>query len=173
MTTMTRREEFTRAHGTAPMLLLAFELGESRWKLGFTVGLGQKPRCVQIPARDTKRVLEEITRAKVRFGLLTDVPVMSCYEAGRDGFWLHRWLVAHGVSNHVIDSSSIEVNRRARRAKTDCAAGHPHVLGDARGSIVAPRIRPPRATARGSRLGCFVPYRIRCGPHARRHAVAA
>jgi len=44
---------------------------------------------------------------------------VSCYEAGRDGFWLHRWLVAHAVSNHVIDSSSIEVNRRARRAKTD------------------------------------------------------
>jgi transposase len=44
---------------------------------------------------------------------------MSCYEAGRDGFWLHRWLVAHAVNNHVIDSSSIEVNRRARRVKTD------------------------------------------------------
>jgi transposase len=46
-------------------------------------------------------------------------PVVSCYEAGREAFWLHRWLVAQRVSNHVIDSSSIEVNRRARRAKTD------------------------------------------------------
>ena len=44
---------------------------------------------------------------------------MSCYEAGREGFWLHRWLVAHAVNNQVIDSSSIEVNRRARRAKRD------------------------------------------------------
>ena len=43
----------------------------------------------------------------------------SCYEAGRDGFWLHRWLIAQGVENVVVDSSSIEVNRRARRAKTD------------------------------------------------------
>ena len=46
-------------------------------------------------------------------------PVISCYEAGRDGFWLHRWLLAQDVMNHVVDSSSIEVNRRARRAKTD------------------------------------------------------
>jgi transposase len=45
--------------------------------------------------------------------------VISCYEAGRDGFWLHRWLLTQGVTNHVIDSASIEVNRRARRAKTD------------------------------------------------------
>jgi transposase len=45
--------------------------------------------------------------------------VISCYEAGRDGFWLHRYLMAHGITNHVVDSSSIEVNRRARRAKTD------------------------------------------------------
>lgn len=46
-------------------------------------------------------------------------PVRSCYEAGRDGFWLHRWLLAHEVENVVVDASSIEVNRRARRAKTD------------------------------------------------------
>jgi transposase len=45
--------------------------------------------------------------------------VMSCYEAGRDGFWLHRWLLEQGIHNVVVDSSSIEVNRRARRAKSD------------------------------------------------------
>ena len=43
----------------------------------------------------------------------------SCYEAGRDGFWLHRWLIEHGIDNIVVDSASIEVNRRARRVKTD------------------------------------------------------
>jgi hypothetical protein len=90
--------------------LLAFELGERVWKLGFTTGLGQRPRLRQIPARATDRILEEIARAKVRFRLPTTTPVVSCYEAGREAFWLHRWLVAHGVSNHVIDSSSIEVN---------------------------------------------------------------
>jgi transposase len=120
MATMTRTQESTAVPtATVPMLLLAFELGERSWKLGFTIGLGQQARIKQVPARDTARVVEEITRAKGRFRLPDDAPVASCYEAGREGFWLHRWLVAHGVSNHVIDSSSIEVNRRARRAKTD------------------------------------------------------
>jgi transposase len=47
------------------------------------------------------------------------VRIVSCYEAGFDGHWLHRWLLDHGVVNYEIDSSSIEVSRRARRAKTD------------------------------------------------------
>jgi transposase len=120
MMTLTRTEESTAvATAVVPTLLLAFELGERTWKLGFTTGLGQQPRIRQIPARATDRLVEELARAKGRFKLPADAPVMSCYEAGRDGFWLHRWLVAHAVSNHVIDSSSIEVNRRARRAKTD------------------------------------------------------
>jgi transposase len=120
MMTMTRVEESTAAASTSgPTVLLAFELGERVWKLGFTTGLGQRPRVRQIPARATDRVLEEITRAKVRFRLPADTRVVSCYEAGREAFWLHRWLVAHEVTNHVIDSSSIEINRRARRPKTD------------------------------------------------------
>ena len=57
--------------------------------------------------------------AKKRFGLNEDVKVVSCYEAGRDGFWLHRYLLSQGIANLVVDSSSIEVNRRKRRAKTD------------------------------------------------------
>jgi transposase len=63
--------------------------------------------------------LEEIRLSKVRFGLPESVPVVSCYEAGRDGFWLHRYLSAQGVTNLVVDSASIEVNRRRRRVKTD------------------------------------------------------
>jgi transposase len=120
MTTMTRTHESTPLPPAAPVnLLLAFELGERSWKLGFTTGLGQRPRMRQVPAGAVDQVLEEITRAKVRLKLPADTPVVSCYEAGRDGFWLHRYLVAHAVTNHVVDSSSIEVNRRARRAKTD------------------------------------------------------
>ncbi len=57
--------------------------------------------------------------AKVRFSLAPETRVRSVYEAGRDGFWVHRWLVAHGMENIVVDSSSIEVKRRARHAKTD------------------------------------------------------
>jgi len=102
-----------------PTLYLAFELGKNTWKLGFTVGVAQQPRERMIPAGALETLQQEITRAKQRFGLPDEAHVVSCYEAGRDGFWLHRSLVAHGVENLVIDSASIEVNRRQRRAKTD------------------------------------------------------
>jgi hypothetical protein len=45
------------------------------------------------------------------------VKVLSCHEAGYDGFWLHRILLEAGIINHVIDPASLQVNRRARRAK--------------------------------------------------------
>jgi len=102
-----------------PALYLAFELSSSNWKLGFTIGHAQRPRERSIRARDLKALEWEIGQAKKRFGLPQDAPVLSCYEAGRDGFWLHRFLESIGVRNLVVDSSSIEVNRRHRRAKTD------------------------------------------------------
>src|SRR5262245_44559877 len=101
------------------VLYLAFELGDTDWKLAFTIGLGQKPRLRSMPARDLTRLQEEIAKAKQRFQLTADAPVRSCYEAGRDGFWLDRYLSACAIHNSVVDSSSIEVNRRQRRAKTD------------------------------------------------------
>jgi transposase len=64
-------------------------------------------------------MMTELERAMKRLELPAEAKVVSCYEAGRDGFWLHRYLTAQGITNHVVDSSSIEVNRRARRAKTD------------------------------------------------------
>jgi transposase len=100
-------------------LFVAFELSEKTWKLGFTTGHGHKPRERSIPARDQERVLNEIAQAKRRFGLPETAPVVSCYEAGREGFWLHRFLLAHSIINHVVDSSAIEVSRRQRRAKSD------------------------------------------------------
>jgi transposase len=116
MMTMTRTGESTEPCGC---LLLAFELSRRTWKLGFTVGMGQRPRLCQIPAGAVGVLDQQIARAKRRFGLPAEAPVSSCYEAGRDGFWLHRYLRGHGITNHVVDSSSIEVNRRARRAKSD------------------------------------------------------
>jgi transposase len=113
MATMTRSSESTAA------LLVAFELSERTWKLGFGMGGDQRPRFRQIAAGALDRLLEEVARAKARFGLTAEAPVISCYEAGREAFWLHRWAVAQGWTNYVVDSSSIEVNRRARRAKTD------------------------------------------------------
>ena len=104
---------------TGPVLYLAFELGWNSWKLAFTVGAGQKPRLRSIAARDTGTLMTEIHKAKHRFGLPEETPVISCYEAGRDGFWLHRYLRHQGVENLVVDAASIEVNRRKRRAKSD------------------------------------------------------
>ena len=102
-----------------PNLYIAFELSNAEWKLGFTVGLGQAPRLRNLAARDMAGLREEIRLSKVRFSLPESAPVISCYEAGRDGFWLHRCLTAQGITNLVVDSASIEVNRRKRRAKTD------------------------------------------------------
>jgi transposase len=116
MTTATQNEHYN-AHEA--VLFLAFELGEKTWTLGCTTGHGQKPRERTIAARDPKRLLEEVAHAKSRFGLCDTAPVVSCYEAGREGFWLHRFLQAQGIPNSVVDSSSIEVNRRKRRAKSD------------------------------------------------------
>lgn len=106
-------------HSAEPVLCLAFETGVSEWKIAFSTGSGQRPRFRSLPARDFERLQQEIARAKERFALPADARVVSCYEAGRDGFWLHRALLALGIENQVVDSASIEVNRRRRRAKSD------------------------------------------------------
>ena len=100
-------------------LYFAFELGWTSWNLAFTTAMAQKPRLRTIPARDLDALQREILLAKQRFALTGDATVLSCYEAGRDGFWLHRYLQHHAVTNLVVDAASIEINRRARRAKSD------------------------------------------------------
>jgi len=102
-----------------PTLMLAMELGEMGWLLGFASAYGQKPLRRKIASRDRKALLREIEWAKAKLGLEAQTRVVSCYEAGRDGFWLHRFLVAQGVESLGVDSASIEVNRKKRRAKTD------------------------------------------------------
>src|SRR5213592_4065663 len=99
-------------------LYVSFELGDKAWKL--TICDGQRaPARFTIAAGAQCAVLQCIAKSKVRCGLPPDADVHSCYEAGRDGWWLHRWLKQQGIDNIVVDSSSIEVNRRARRAKSD------------------------------------------------------
>jgi transposase len=100
-------------------LFMAVELGSTKWKLAFAVVRGGPPRIRTIGAGDLTALWREINAAKTRFGLASEVAVRSCYEAGRDGFWLHRALTAHGIANVVVDPSSIAVDRRQRRAKTD------------------------------------------------------
>ena len=100
-------------------LHLAFDLGNRRWDLAFTTTAGEPPRRRVCPARDLATLDREVVRAKDHFGLPPNAPVVSCYEAGRDGFWLHRALASRNITNTIIDSASIEVNRRRRRDKSD------------------------------------------------------
>jgi transposase len=100
-------------------LFMALELSKSTWRLTSSIGPGAAPRERRITAGLEAAFVAELARAKQHFGLPADAPVRCCYEAGRDGFWVHRWLTGLGVENVVVDSSSIEVPRRARRAKTD------------------------------------------------------
>ena len=102
-----------------PVLYVAFELSWGTWKMAFTVGAGRSPRIRSVPARCTSLVLDEIKKAKLRFDLPANTPVLSVYEAGRDGFWIHRILAHEGIQNIIVDSASIEVSRRRRRAKSD------------------------------------------------------
>ena len=98
-------------------LYMALELSDKTWRLGFSNG--EKIRQVTLHAGDLGALSTQINLAKEKLKLEKGCPVRSCYEAGRDGFWIHRHLVEQGISNVVIDSASIEVNRRQRRAKTD------------------------------------------------------
>ena len=104
---------------TAPVRYLACELGWNDWTWAFATGPADAPRLRTIAGRRTAVLLAEVAKAKQRFGLPADARVVSCYEAGRDGLWWHRLLAAQGIANHVVDSSSIEVQRRGRRRKTD------------------------------------------------------
>jgi len=106
MAKKTTQQHFTES---VSVLYLAFELSGRSWKLGFTIGLGQKPRIRTIEAGNLTLLKKEIQAARKRFQLPERCPVASCDEAGRDGFWLHRFLTTEGIQNLVVDSSSIEV----------------------------------------------------------------
>src|SRR6202047_5136404 len=91
-----------------------------------TVGMtraatSEKTGLHRMEAGDSQALLALIAdrRKKVAAKLGVEASVMSCFEAGRDGFWLHRLLSEHGVINHVVEPTSILGKRRARRAKTD------------------------------------------------------
>jgi transposase len=115
----TAATQHVQSNPTEATLFVAFALSEKAWKLGCTTGHGQKPRERTVPARQQERVLNAIAQAKRRWGLPETAPVVSGYEAGRAGFWLHRFVQGYGSTNQVVDSSALEVNRRRRRAKSD------------------------------------------------------
>jgi transposase len=99
------------------VLYMAMELSNSSWTLGF--GNGQRTRRKSIGARDRVRLIEEVQLAKQKLGLEPDTAVVVCFEAGRDGHWIYRWLSAEGFKVLEIDSSSIETARGRKHVKTD------------------------------------------------------
>src|SRR5215475_405425 len=108
-------------HGETVRCLFAIELSKHSWVIGFVTPLSARIRRRILSGGDWKGLVEliEEVRARVSREMGQPVEVMSCYEAGYDGFWLHRQLEAHGVRNYVIDPASLQVDRRLRRVKTD------------------------------------------------------
>lgn len=109
----------TLVQTTAPALFMAFELSLKTWLVAASDRNGTDIRMRKIDAGDWSDLERFIASARKHFRLPADCEVLTCYEAGRDGFWIHRALEARRISNFILDPSSIEVPRRARQAKTD------------------------------------------------------
>jgi len=101
-------------------IYVVFELSKSKWQLGVMLPGAEKMSRYCIEGGNLAELSIVLAKARAKAEQLgKPVRILSCYEAGLDGHWLHRWLMDNGVVNHEVDASSIEVNRRARRAKTD------------------------------------------------------
>jgi len=100
---------------------IAIELSTSLWLVATRLPGVAKSRLHRIDAGDTAALLALVNdlRARPSNGPGQVAELACCFEAGRDGFWLHRLLTQHGVPTYVVEPTSILVNRRARRAKTD------------------------------------------------------
>jgi len=101
-----------KSYASETVLYMAMELSDKQWRLAF--GDGTRQRQVVIECGDIAALSEQIEKAKGKWGLSAHCALVSCYEAGRDGFWLHRQLTELGIDNRVVDAASIEVSRRAR-----------------------------------------------------------
>ena len=130
-------------------LFVAIELSKKSWLVAVHTPLADKISLHTVPAGDGGRLVELVRRlhGKAQAALGREVEIVSCHEAGYDGFWLHRFLEAHGIRNHVFDPASLQVNRRARRVKTDridvqglLRALMAHLRGEPR---VVSVVRPP------------------------------
>ena len=107
----------TNLNTNEALLHMAFDLSHNSWQLAFSDG--KHYRYCSVEGKNLPALRKAISKAKQKFGLPEDCQVVSCFEAGRDGFWLHHHLESIGVHSLVVDSASIEVNRRKRQVKTD------------------------------------------------------
>src|SRR5262245_8452023 len=99
-------------------LYSARERSQDQGLLAWATQAAEKSRYRSVPPRDLSWRDAEIAKAKARFGRPADAPVRTWYEAGRDGFWLHRAWSSRGIENLVVDAGASEVNRRSKRVKT-------------------------------------------------------
>src|ERR1700747_302705 len=108
-------------HDDAIYCVLAIELSKKSWIVAVNTPLSDKISRHTLKPGDGKELLDLCERIRTRVARETKkrVEMVSCYEVGYDGFWLHCLLQAHDIRNHVIDPASLQVDRRARRAKTD------------------------------------------------------
>src|SRR5436190_14616080 len=116
----TQEKDFT---GCEAMLAVSLELSKGSWKIGLHDGRREKATVRSVSSDVAPRRLSEavkvIEETKRKWGLSEGVRVVVVYEAGQDGFWIHRALTAQGYEVLIVDPASIPVERRARRAKTD------------------------------------------------------
>jgi transposase len=106
------------------ILYVALELSKSSWLVALNAPGSNKISKHPVTGGDLAGLLALIERARTAAEARAGRPVrvVSCYEAGYDGFWLHRALTGAGIENRVLDPASIPVDRRRRRAKTDNTA---------------------------------------------------
>ena len=121
MTVCTVNHQPAATHGETARCLFAIELSRKSWVIGIITPLSAKISRRILSGGDWRGLLELIEEVRARISRETGraLEVISCYEAGYDGFWLHRQLEAHGIRNYVIDPASLQVDRRVRRVKTD------------------------------------------------------
>ena len=124
MNKVTHQAEST---GTGAVLYIAIELSATKWHLVSGVGIATRVRHRTIAAGDVAALRDELRKARAKFGLPETAPVRSCYEAGRDGFWVHRLLEIEGVSNLVVDCLEY-------RSESAAAPGQDRSVG--RGEVV-------------------------------------
>lgn len=100
---------------------VAIELSQSTWLVAARLPQANKPNLFRIPGGQASALLALLSSLRIRVAAKTRRPakIVCCFEAGRDGVWLHRLLIEHGIDCYVLEPTSILVNRRARRAKTD------------------------------------------------------
>ena len=106
---------------TPTAIFVALDLSRTSWVVALRTSGDDRVSTHKLQPGDVGRLLDLIERARVREEQRSSGPVevLSCYEAGYDGFWLHRRLQTAGVRNVVVEPTSLLVDRRARRVKTD------------------------------------------------------